>query len=184
MLELVDIHLLPGLIWANCWAVGEEELGHSPTAALISSDPDIKRMALEAADRVHINQVYAYPDGATKQQWDAFIVDYRIRQILWTRDNPGKLTGGTQHQPSAGAATPARYEIGCARHMRGWQWQCPNDTFDLAVGGTGCSDGSHNPNSVYPSDEAKAKAQAKLDYPNASSDSAVPFLWFAALTCT
>jgi hypothetical protein len=51
--------------------------------------------------------------------------------------------------------------------MRGWS--CPNETFDLVAGGTGCTDGSHNPNSVYSSEEAKArpKAQAKLDYPNA-----------------
>jgi hypothetical protein len=51
--------------------------------------------------------------------------------------------------------------------MRGWY--CTNETFDLAAGGTGCVDGSHNPNSVYESAEAKAqaKAQAKLDYPNA-----------------
>jgi hypothetical protein len=68
------------------------------------ADPDVKRMALEAADMAHINQIY--PDGATKQRWDAFIADYRIRQILWTRDNPGKLTGGTQRQPSADDTTP------------------------------------------------------------------------------
>jgi hypothetical protein len=54
------------------------------------ADPNVKRMALEAAERAHINQLY--PDGAPKQQWDAFIADYKIRQILWIRDNPGKLT--------------------------------------------------------------------------------------------
>jgi hypothetical protein len=45
------------------------------------------------------------------------------------------------------------------------RWWCPNTTFDLAAGGTGCAEGSHNPNSVYPSEAVKA--QAKLDYPNA-----------------
>ena len=54
------------------------------------ADPDVKRIALEAAERAHINQIY--PDGTSKQQWDAFIADYKIRQILWIRDNPGKLT--------------------------------------------------------------------------------------------
>jgi hypothetical protein len=44
----------------------------------------------------------------------------------------------------------------------GW---CPNTTFDLVTGGTGCTDGSHNPNSTYSSEAARA--QAKLDYPNA-----------------
>jgi hypothetical protein len=110
------------------------------------ADPNVKRMALEAAERAHINQIY--PDGASKQQWDAFIADYKIRQVLWIRDNPGKTTGGTQRQPSAGAATSTDYEIGgCTLHMRGWH--CPNNIFDLAAGGTGCSDGSHNPNSAY-----------------------------------
>ena len=80
------------------------------------ADPDVKRMALEAAERAHINQIY--PDGASKQQWDAFIADYRIRQALWIRDHPGKTTGGTRRQPSAGAATPTGYEIGCTKHMR------------------------------------------------------------------
>ena len=63
------------------------------------ADPDVKRMVLEAADRACINQIY--PDGATKQQWDAFTADYMIRQILWARDNPVKL-------------------IGCTRHMHAW----------------------------------------------------------------
>jgi hypothetical protein len=95
-------------------------------------------MALEAAERAHINQIYACPDGASKQQWDAFIADYyKIRQILWIRDNPGKTTGGTRRQPSAGAAMPTDYEIGCTMHMRGWH----------------CPDSSHNPNSVYSSYE-------------------------------
>ena len=71
---------------------------------------------MEAAERAHINQIY--PDGASKQQWDAFIADYRIRQALWIRDHPGKTTGGTRRQPSAGAATPTGYEIGCTKHMR------------------------------------------------------------------
>jgi hypothetical protein len=32
------------------------------------ADPDVKRMALEVAERAHINHIYAYPDGASKQQ--------------------------------------------------------------------------------------------------------------------
>ena len=62
---------------------------------------DVKRMALEAADKANINQVY--PAGAGSQQWDVFINVYRIRQILWIRDNPTKVTGGTQRQPAAAA---------------------------------------------------------------------------------
>ena len=62
------------------------------------ADPDVKRVALEAAERAHINQIY--PDGASKQQWGAFIADYyKIRQTLWIRDNPGKTSGGTRRQP-------------------------------------------------------------------------------------
>ena len=45
------------------------------------ANPDVKRMALEAADKANINQVY--PAGAGSQQWDVFINVYRIRQILW-----------------------------------------------------------------------------------------------------
>jgi hypothetical protein len=52
------------------------------------ADPDVKRMALEAGDKANINQIYSA--GASKQQWDAFVTEYRIRQILWTRDNPTK----------------------------------------------------------------------------------------------
>jgi hypothetical protein len=37
-------------------------------------------------------------------------------------------------------------------------WQCPNQTFDLVAGGMGCAEGSHNSNSVYPSEAAKAQA--------------------------
>jgi hypothetical protein len=54
------------------------------------ADPNAKRMALEAAERAHINQIY--PDGASKQQWDALIADYKARQMLWIRDNPGKIS--------------------------------------------------------------------------------------------
>ena len=118
------------------------------------ADPDVKRMALEAGDKANINQIYSA--GASKQQWDAFVTEYRIRQILWIRDNPGKVTGGTQRQPSAGATTLTGREIGCSQYMRGW-W-CPNATFDLAAGGTGCAEGSHNPNSTYSSDAARAQA--------------------------
>jgi hypothetical protein len=103
-----------------------------------SADPDVKRMALEAADKANINQIYSA--GATKQQWDAFVAEYRVRQILWIRDNPGKYTGGTQRQSLAGAAALAGREIGCTQHMRGWC--CPNPTFDLvavAGAGTGCA---------------------------------------------
>jgi hypothetical protein len=35
------------------------------------ADPDVKRMALEAGDKVNINQIYSA--GASKQQWDAFV---------------------------------------------------------------------------------------------------------------
>jgi hypothetical protein len=35
------------------------------------ADPDVKRMALEAADKANINQIYSA--GAIKQQWDAFV---------------------------------------------------------------------------------------------------------------
>jgi hypothetical protein len=78
---------------------------------------DVKRMALEAADKANIKQIYS--SGASKQQWGAFVAEYKIRQILWirTRDNPGKSTGGTQRQPPAGAATLAGREVGCAQHM-------------------------------------------------------------------
>jgi hypothetical protein len=69
------------------------------------ADPDVKRVALEAGDKADINQIYAA--GASKQQWGAFVTEYRIRQILWIRDNPGKVTGGTQRQTSAGATTLA-----------------------------------------------------------------------------
>jgi hypothetical protein len=48
------------------------------------ADPDVKRMALEAGDKANINQIYSA--GASKQQWGAFVTEYRIRQILWTRD--------------------------------------------------------------------------------------------------
>jgi hypothetical protein len=61
------------------------------------ADPDVKRMSLKAAERAHIHQIY--PDGASKQQWDAFIADYQIRHTLWIRDNQGKTTGGTRRQP-------------------------------------------------------------------------------------
>jgi hypothetical protein len=50
------------------------------------TDPDVKRMALEAGDRAHINQIYSA--GASQQQWDAFVTEYRIRQILWTHYGP------------------------------------------------------------------------------------------------
>jgi hypothetical protein len=119
------------------------------------ADPDVKRMALEAAERAHINHIY--PDGASKQQWDAFIADYRTRQTLWIRDNPGKTTGGTRRQPSAGAATPTDYEMGYTKHMRGWH--CPIEIFDLAAGGTGCTDGSHNPNVLGPVPEVDVMAK-------------------------
>ena len=132
--------------------------------------PDVKRMALEAADKANINQVY--PAGAGRQQWDVFINVYRIRQILWIRDNPTKVTGGTQRQPAAAATTVGGYEVGCPKHMRGWE--CTNQTFEVAAGGTACADGSHNPNSTYetsrnvtfpmplrPAVKARAKAEAK-----------------------
>jgi hypothetical protein len=41
------------------------------------ANPDVKRMALEAADKTNINQIYSA--GASKQQWDAFVAEYRIR---------------------------------------------------------------------------------------------------------
>jgi hypothetical protein len=44
------------------------------------ADPDVKRMALEAGDKANINQIYSA--GASKQQWDAFVTEDRIRQIL------------------------------------------------------------------------------------------------------
>jgi hypothetical protein len=69
------------------------------------ADPDVKRMALEAGDKANTNQMYSA--GASKQQWDAFVTEYRIRQIPWTRDNPTGVTGGTQRQPSAGATALA-----------------------------------------------------------------------------
>jgi hypothetical protein len=37
-------------------------------------------MALEAGDKANINQIYSA--GASKQQWDAFVTEYKIRQIL------------------------------------------------------------------------------------------------------
>jgi hypothetical protein len=43
----------------------------------IDANPDVKRMALEAADKVYINQIY--PEGATREQWDAFVAEYKIR---------------------------------------------------------------------------------------------------------
>jgi hypothetical protein len=46
------------------------------------ANPDVKQLALEAT-RVCINQIY--PEGATKEQWDAFIAEYKIRQTLWIR---------------------------------------------------------------------------------------------------
>jgi hypothetical protein len=66
--------------------------------AMVASDadPDVKRMALEAGDKANINQIYS--TGASKPQWDAFVTEYRIRQVLWIRDNPGRATGGTQRQ--------------------------------------------------------------------------------------
>ena len=106
------------------------------------ADPDVKRMALEAGDKANINQIYSA--GASKQQWDAFVTEYRIRQILWIRDNPTKVTGGTQRQPSASATTLAGREIGWApQHMRGW-W-CTKPTFELVTGGTACADGRRQP---------------------------------------
>jgi hypothetical protein len=66
------------------------------------ADPDVKRMALEAGDRANINQIYSA--GASQQQWGAFVTEYRIRQILWTRDNPTKITGGTH----SGSRLPPR----------------------------------------------------------------------------
>ena len=73
--------------------------------------PDVKRMALEAADKANINQVY--PAGAGRQQWDVFVQVYRIRQILWIRDNPTKVTGGTQRQPAAAAMMVGGRVVGC-----------------------------------------------------------------------
>ena len=57
------------------------------------ADPDVKRMALEAAERAHINQIY--PDGASKQQWDAFsspTTSTRLRDQTDTMDQgqPGQ----------------------------------------------------------------------------------------------
>jgi hypothetical protein len=45
---------------------------------MVGSDanPDVKQMALEAADKVCVNQIY--PEGANKEQWDAFIAEYKI----------------------------------------------------------------------------------------------------------
>jgi hypothetical protein len=115
------------------------------------ANPDVKRMALEAADKANINQIC--PAGAGSRQWDVFINEYRIRQILWIRDNPTKATGGTQRQPTAGATMLGGREAGCPKHMRGWE--CTNTTFEVAIGGTACADGSHNPNSTYSSDAAR-----------------------------
>ena len=101
--------------------------------------PDVKRMALEAADKANINQVY--PAGAGRQQWEVFVQDYRIRQVLWIRDNPTKVTGGTQRQPAAAATTVGRYEVGCPKHMRGWE--CTNPM--VAAGGTACVERGRQP---------------------------------------
>jgi hypothetical protein len=62
------------------------------------ADPDVKRMALEAGDKANINKIYSA--GATKPQpqWDAFVAEYRIQQILWVRDNPGS-SGGVLVKP-------------------------------------------------------------------------------------
>jgi hypothetical protein len=129
-----------------------------------SADPDVKQMALEAADKANINQIYSGA-GATKQQWDAFVAE-RIQSPTGTVDQG---QSGQVHRRHAAAILSRRCdavagrEIGCTQHMHGW-W-CPNPIFDLVAGGTGCAEGIHNPNSVYPSEAAKA--QAKLDYPNA-----------------
>jgi hypothetical protein len=59
------------------------------------ADPDaVKRMALEAGDKANINQIYSA--GATRQQWDAFVAEYIVRQILWIerRSIGGKSTSG------------------------------------------------------------------------------------------
>jgi hypothetical protein len=113
------------------------------------ADPDVKRMALEAAERAHINQIY--PDGAFDQQWDALIADYKIRQILWIRDNPGKLPGGTQRHSGSHQQAPPRQpamrsdaQSTCA----GGNATTRSSTWWPAAGGTGCSEGSHNPNSM------------------------------------
>ena len=37
--ELVDSHLLPILIWVNCWAVEEELVGPEPCLSLLKSGP-------------------------------------------------------------------------------------------------------------------------------------------------
>jgi hypothetical protein len=67
-------------------------------------------MALEAADKAaNINQIYSA--GATKQQWDAFVAEYRVRQILWVSDNPGKATGGAERA----AIFSRRYDAGRSR---------------------------------------------------------------------